>query len=69
MSESIYSMTVEDNDTINWIKNKSRFINSDMSRLVNIHKKLIGKSVDWKCPTCVRGAIDELKEYQKKNNL
>jgi hypothetical protein len=60
-------MTKEDNDNINWIRSKSRFINSDFERLKSTYNKLIGKSVNWSCPSCVRTAINELITYQHKN--
>lgn len=59
-------MTQEDNIEINWVRSKSRFINNDFERLRNLHKRLIGGFVDWKCPNCVRGAINQLINYQSK---
>ena len=60
-------MTPDDNKEINWVRSKARFINSDFERLKNLHKRLIGTSVDWRCPNCVRGAINQLINYQTKN--
>jgi len=60
-------MTQEDNKEINWVRGKRRFINTDLQRLKSLHKKLVGGYVDWKCPYCVRKAIDQLINYQTKN--
>lgn len=52
---------------INWVRAKSRFINSDLHRLISLHKLIYPNNhVDWSCPSCVRRAIDSLIEYQTK---
>lgn len=60
-------MKREDYDEINWIRSKTRFINNDFERLKKIHARLIGGFVDWKCPNCVRSAINQLINYQSKH--
>jgi len=64
-------MTNEEiNDEINWVRAKSRFINSDLSRLVNLNLICFpNDSPDWNCPNCVRRAIDKLIDFQSKLNL
>lgn len=66
---------IEKNDIDNFDKliNKSRFNGSEITMLKLFYDKYINKylkkTIDWKCPTCIRQVLFELQEFRKKSSI
>lgn len=66
---------IEKNDIENFDKliNKSRFNGSEVTMLKLFYDKYINKylkkTIDWKCPQCLRQVLFELQEFRKKSSI